>query len=1169
MANWYDSLKDYDVNEYIPVYNTRRLVDGDMTDNYWNPWASQLPGFDKSRYQPTTGHGAFGKYGPHYTYAESVEKQPYYQEFGNDLIQDGKFTPMGEAWAQAVDALLPPNSPAKFYDNNKKPKSSWTTTYKDAHGRAPRTFTNLKDYVEHVRGDKILGARHNVFLKQGKRYFYKDSNGQKHWVNPEQIGGYTVSENPVEQNWSDDKTTLWQDYELTGLKSNPVTTTSSSTIQVPEETTPDASKSTDTTNLLEARHNEDSPKTNWFSKFLNKTNQALPEIISLGRYAANVANNNRVYNEEILGIRPNLKQSYHTYRQVVGDEAGKQNYYRRASQIQTRAGQPVTADASLQNAIMFEGNRQANELRAQGDLVDNQEIRRTSDESSQHGYANKGRDTEVANYNTETINNANAAIHNLLAQKYSANQTSLDNLLKGIQKKITQQREDDELIRKQIQALDEQELIANDTAYQEALRRYRKASQNPNSPEFQDARDALIRENIRIQRQRYENMLHNRFPYAKSGTKITYKRKDDLFYKSISDAVKHFREMSKLSLKALDKKRTKIDKLMPHPKKMQQGGVAPFTIYEPLVLGGERSTQVSTASDSRESKSNSQLDLIKSLFQNIEGLPIDISIIGQSMMAALDEANLLGLSSSDLSTIYLQQMQRISNLKFSYENYKQAQQLATQNKALNEIAVDPNSGGFILQDRKTGQIKSGGIEDLKNSEQYTPLTNYQLLMLRAYSPNLVGRTGDEMMQVVANGVGMEKIGSVIHSMLSTLGSDESTIEGYTKAQSNDIKQGIQSLLEAPDGVYKQTVTNKNSLRQQEMALHYIINMLPQNMRSVLAGRAALQNENPIDILRSLIGATSSSNTKIEYDAITGKGSSNSKSGSGGTSDNNSAALAFVLGQGPRELINFNTGTSNQIQVLGIKGALQTHSGENLGQGSTLQDATKSTLGTSINWDKATFGGSRLNPLASSHVILNDSTIIGMDLPYTKDYLSGNEVPDFQLAKKMEEADQYIYENEITDPNKINEVYRSKGLPDKFDSDGKLNTLSYKRFAAIQVTLDEQSLKDKSAILSDEVQRANDVERDLYIQTMRNQSHGDKKYDLSDGFPGLGLGRDELYKGTIFVPYSEDIAFAGISAGKPFDQNLPNSVAAIQEMQYAPKASQYKAPEQTLSQIKNN
>jgi hypothetical protein len=39
-------------------------------------------------------------------------------------------------------------------------------------------------------------------------------------------------------------------------------------------------------------------------------------------------------------------------------------------------------------AYMMEAKRVGDELRAQGDLADNQEIRRTSDESNQHQWAN-------------------------------------------------------------------------------------------------------------------------------------------------------------------------------------------------------------------------------------------------------------------------------------------------------------------------------------------------------------------------------------------------------------------------------------------------------------------------------------------------------------------------------------------------------------------------------------------------------------------------------------------------------------------------------------------------------------------------------------------------------------------------------------------------------------
>jgi hypothetical protein len=89
---------------------------------------------------------------------------------------------------------------------------------------------------------------------------------------------------------------------------------------------------------------------------------------------------------------------------------------------------------------MNEAKRIGDELRAQGDLADNQEIRRTSDESNQHQWANVQRDTEVANHNIVEINNANATKRNLEAQKYAADTTNWDNYLMGIQNRLEQKR---------------------------------------------------------------------------------------------------------------------------------------------------------------------------------------------------------------------------------------------------------------------------------------------------------------------------------------------------------------------------------------------------------------------------------------------------------------------------------------------------------------------------------------------------------------------------------------------------------------------------------------------------------------------------------------------------------------------------------------------------------
>ena len=202
---WYQGLIDYDPTKYQISYDTSRLVNGDMSDNILSPWKSNISGYDVGRYQPTN-HGAFGEGKEHYNYTLGVEGQNYYKKFGEDLLDsNGNFTPTGEAWAKAVDALLPAGSNASFYDpKTRQLRTKWTTQYRDAHGRSAKTFTNLKDYVNHVRNDQLLGARHNVFLNKGKRYFYIDNQGQKHWVDPSVVDKYNVSKDPSEQGllWS-------------------------------------------------------------------------------------------------------------------------------------------------------------------------------------------------------------------------------------------------------------------------------------------------------------------------------------------------------------------------------------------------------------------------------------------------------------------------------------------------------------------------------------------------------------------------------------------------------------------------------------------------------------------------------------------------------------------------------------------------------------------------------------------------------------------------------------------------------------------------------------------------------------------------------------------------------------------------------------------------------
>jgi len=125
--------------------------------------------------------------------------------------------------------------------------------------------------------------------------------------------------------------------------------------------------------------------------------------------------------------------------------------------------------------------------------------------------------------------------------------------------------------------------------------------------------------------------------FVKSGTKLTYKRKDDLLYKSARDVVEHFRKMTKLTDDSYQKSRKKTPKLTPHPtKKLQQGGVAPFNVFTPVALGGEYGYQTSastasassgkSSSSSKENEGKDTIELIKKLFEQVsqKGLPIDV-----------------------------------------------------------------------------------------------------------------------------------------------------------------------------------------------------------------------------------------------------------------------------------------------------------------------------------------------------------------------------------------------------------------------------------------------------------------------------------------------------------------------------------------------------------------
>lgn len=367
---WYSGLStkgDFDVNKYKYNYNTNQLYAGDMSNGPTDFYVSNQSGQGVGRYTPT--NNTFGQS------VMDIENQDYYQRFGEDLLnEDGTFTPMGEKWAKAVDAQLPSDSTATFYDNTGKLRTQWTVKNNDSLNRPAETYNNLADYVKRVRNDQILGARHNVFLNTGNRYFYRDKDGIQHWVDPEDIKNYQVSEKPVTSGWNDDKTVYWNDYELTGANSK-----------------------------IDPAKDKKPQQTNNFSvkDLLNKLDVTDKWGIPRAMYAD--ITNRKV--TDMLKKQPLLLDPQEDHRYIQSDLDAEMNGQQAAAQLSRLASQPMTSDGSLQTATQLDAVAKGNEAITQGRQQSNQRLRDMAEKAWEQEVVNHTNRHNTAMQNRESIYN--------------------------------------------------------------------------------------------------------------------------------------------------------------------------------------------------------------------------------------------------------------------------------------------------------------------------------------------------------------------------------------------------------------------------------------------------------------------------------------------------------------------------------------------------------------------------------------------------------------------------------------------------------------------------------------------------------------------------------------------------------------------------------------------
>ena len=275
--------------------------------------------------------------------------------------------------------------------------------------------------------------------------------------------------------------------------------------------------------------------------------------------------------------------------------------------------------------------------------------------------------------------------------------------------------------------------------------------------------------------------------------------------------------------------------------KQQNGGsflplFADYTIL-PATKGAD--TKIEGSSTTVKDKSDPSKGKIteKDLFgilAGVDGLPNEMQALVQNIKQMYEDWALFGDSDDynfgGLATLYAQNLAELKIANFNRKEYDKAYTEVEKNKGLNAMAIT-NSGKIMAYnaDRELTQVSVA--EYLNNTDKYVPLTNSNLLWLRAHDPQYI--KNNQIFQIIENGVGIEKVQEQIKNRLASLGTSESSISGYTSKQSEQIIGGIQVLDDISqqglaagmsiDGLYKTKVITKEQAQQAEAALNYIYN----------------------------------------------------------------------------------------------------------------------------------------------------------------------------------------------------------------------------------------------------------------------------------------------------------------------------------------------------------
>ena len=597
--------------------------------------------------------------------------------------------------------------------------------------------------------------------------------------------------------------------------------------------------------------------------------------------------------------------------------------------------------------------------------------------------------------------------------------------------------------------------------------------------------------------------------------------------------------------------------------RFQQGGITPILLdYTPVVSSYSRasdadSSSASVASTKKEDKSEgiTDKDLLKAL-DSLDALPNEVRAIQTELQNfILDQSALGGLDSTTISMKYASLIGKMKIAKFNSDQYKEAYNQIKSNGGINEIAIDTDGYIYCRNRQDPNDFERFTAQEyLQNYNDYRAVSNQELLELRARSPELIDN--NEVLKVVANGMGMPAIQTMINNAITKIGTTTMQQGGYSQVQINQIQQGIENIQEASENsnsggastgiLQKLEVMSKDQQQQAKMALQYVYSTLPKSARALLEVKAAEGGvQGGVLGLLSTFIASKLDLTKTEDEQRSkdpsSKGTKSTSTAVPKGVDPTLASLQLTpvmmtqLGMGERKQIatihGGKYGAKNYAQVVPIVNK----EGAALGAATTLAKVSESQLSGMLSWEDATMGGARIDQTAMMKVAITGGKMYVMNIPIDKSRNDGVIAPDIRYLRRLEDADQDIEVwkrqnrgKEIT-PKEINEIYKKHQLPVLMDEYGNINARDYAKFALFNgITKDCYLIPppDGTDIVAEDVSKSAESYKNILLSTDPSNKEDFDEDNLWDW-----NGHDTLYKATVFIPVSTNILSGAATSGQ--------------------------------------